>query len=186
MNLTSFSDFKEEIMKMGITNPRIEFNNKTIKVIAQPDIYDLSDLTLALFFSSLFLFSDILLIPSIICFILFGHRLFLNFKGCGIFTIDFDTKTITAKNRFFLINLVRKVFGITCKNQFSSVKQISYTDKSLIDKLGYLRFTKRYFLFLETYKDIPIAISQFNKEEDAKTIVSILRKFLLNKEKIIA
>ena len=186
METLSFSDFRTEIEKTGITNPKIKFDNHLVIVIARPDFSDLIDLLTTLLLSFLFLLNTILIIVSLPCFVLFWHRLFLNFKGCGIIKIDFDEKTITAKNRFFLINLVRKVFGITTKNKFSSLKEISYTESSLIDKLGYLRFKKRYYLFLETVKDAPIAISQFEKEKDARIIEVILKKFLLSKEKIIA
>lgn len=180
-----FSDFRNEVEKTSFTNPKIKFDSHSITVIARPDLSDLTDLFIILIFSFLFLLKTILLVISVPCFVLFWHRLFVNFKGCGIFRIDFVLETINIKNRLVFINVARRIFGITTENRFSSIKEISYTENSLIDKLGYLRFKKRYILFLETFKDIPIAISQFEREKDVKAIVSILKKFLLSKEKII-
>ena len=185
MGALSFSDFREEVEKIGLRNPTIKFKNHTLKIITLPDFNDLIDLIILLLLSSSFVVSSSLLILSLICFTLFWYRLYTNFIGFDIFQIDFNTKTINTRNRIFLINIIRKVFGISTENKFSSIKEISYKESPLLDKLGFIRVKNRYLLLLETFKDPPIAISQFKNEKEIEKIMSILKKFVLNKEEII-
>jgi|KBSSwiStaDraftv2_1062776.scaffolds.fasta_scaffold493756_2 hypothetical protein len=185
MGAASFSDFEEEIKKIGLRNPIVKFENRSLKIITTPDFNDIMDLIILLTFSFTFIIDNSLLILSLICFSLFWYRLYTNFIGFDIFQIDFNTNTINTRNRIFLINFIRKVFGIRAENKFSDIKEIGYKENPLLDKLGFIRIRKRYFLLLETIKDPPIAISQFKDEKEIEKIIFILKKFILNKEKII-
>lgn len=186
MEVSNFSDFKEEIEKSGLKKSILEFGNYTLKITTPFDFNDLLDILILLLLSTVFLFSSTLLFVSFLCFLLFWHRLFLNFRGIGIFKIDFTTKTVRIKNRIFIINILRKFFGVKSENKFNAIKEIRYEESSLMDKLAFMQSKTTYLLLIETSQDAPIAASRFEKEEDAKIMVLIFEKFLLDKEKIIA
>lgn len=186
MEVSNFSDFKEEIEKSEIKKSILEFGNNTFKITTPFDFNDLLDILILLLLSTVFLFSSTLLFVSLLCFLLFWHRLFMNFRGIGILEVDFTAKTIRIKNRVFIINILRNLFGIKSKNMFTAIKEIRFEESSLMDKLGFIQQKTTYLLLIETFQDAPIAASRFVKEEDAKILVRIFEKFLLDKEKIIA
>jgi hypothetical protein len=155
MEALNYSDFREEIEKIGLRNPIIKFKNSSVKIITLPDFNDLIDLVILLLFSSLFVVDSSLLILSLICFALFWYRLYTNFIGFDIFQIDFNTKTINTRNRIFLINIIRKIFGISTENKFSAIKEISYKESPLLDKLGFIRVKSRYLFYWKPSK-IPL------------------------------
>jgi hypothetical protein len=186
MEVSSFSDFRKEIEKSDLKKSIIDLGNYTFKIVTPFDFSDLIDLVMLLLFSSVFLLYSSLLVISILSFSLFWHRLYINFRGIGILKIDFMAKKITIKNRVFIINILRKIFEINPENKFNSIKEIRYEESSLMDKLGFIQLKKTYLLLIETFKDTPVAVSRFESEEDVKTLTSILKKFLLTEEKIIA
>lgn len=186
MEVSNFSKFKEEIEKSGLKKSIFEFGNYTFKITTPFDFSDLLDILILLSLSTVFLFSSTLLFISFLCFLLFWHRLFMNFRGIGIFKVDFTAKTIRIKNRVFIINILRSIFRVKSENKFNTIKEIRYEESSLMDKLGFIQQKTTYLLLIETSQDAPIAASRFEEEEDAKIIVSIFEKFLLDKEKIIA
>ena len=184
MEASHFAEFRQAIEKANVKSPKIKFSSSSAEIVSSPDIRKIVDLIVLLFFSVVFLFYSPLLILSLIAFVLFWHRLYLNFRGICSLLIDFTDETVTVKNKIFLINAGRQLWGIKKRNKFSAIKELSLKESSLIDKLGYTQSKNRYILYLETYKDPPIAINEFKKEEDARTITSLLQKFLIPKEKL--
>ncbi len=77
------------------------------------------------------------------------------------------------------------MFGTKTKIIFSEIKEISYKEGSLLDRFGTGKYSTRYNLLLETTDDPPVSISQFRNEKDVTDVVSALKKFLLNNERII-
>lgn len=179
-----YSDFKEELEKIEFTNHKVTITDESLKIVTMINWGDVLDLIIALLLSSSFLVSTSLLIPSLLCFVLFWHRLYVNFRGIGIVQINFRTTTIVINNRIFLINIFRRIFGIPSKSQFNAVEEISFQESSLMDRLGYLQLTKKYLVLLETTKDAPLAITQFKNEENAKAMVAFLKKIFVAMKKL--
>lgn len=181
MTASKFIDFKKELSNTGIKETNMRFQDSTVTLITPINWEDMLDLGIMLLLSFSVFFNTSLLILSAIAFVIFWHRLYMNCRGLGILTINLVERNINIRNRIILINIIRKIFGIKEKHQFSSIIDIRYEDNALIDKLGYLQ-TRRFLLLIETHKYPPVSVTQTKNEDEIKKITAFLRKFLQNKD----
>lgn len=184
MDIHNLSTFQKEIQEIGFKNPKIKFNSGLIKIVTLPFFDDIIFQLVLWTLSLTFLFNNSLLFPSIIFFGLSCYYFYMNFIGWDICQIDFNTKNIYFKNRIFILNLSRKIFGIRSKLAFSDINTLGYKQGTLIKSGLYLN-DNRFYIVLNSKYDPSIIISQFKSEKDAENLASILRKFILPKEKII-
>lgn len=186
MEVLNFSDFQKEIQEIRIKNPKFNFDHRSVQIITIPYFFDIFNQILVWFVSIFLALNNSTLFFGVAVFIWTLYFFYTNFIGLGMCLVDFNTKTISFRNRIFLFNIVRRIFSIKQEVKFSDIKKVAYKKGSDLYLSRVSRGTARYYLLLETYKDPAIIISQFKKEEDAEKITSILRKFILHKEKIIA
>ncbi|OSZ80510.1 hypothetical protein CAP36_04460 [Chitinophagaceae bacterium IBVUCB2] len=183
MAISNVSEFKKEIEEIGLKNPKIKFDNHSIKIVTLPYFNDIFLLVFLGIGSSLFVFEFAVIFGSIICFCAFWYFLYFYFIGLGICQIDFSTKTLTYKNRIFLLNLLRRFFGFKRQINFSEIKKISCKEGLQLD-ISSSSYQSRYHLFIETQDNPGVSITQFKTEKEAQFFVAALQKFLLSKEKL--
>jgi len=184
MGVPTFSDFQKEIEKKDFKNPQIKFGFQSIKITVIPYFNDvlyqilLWAISISLLFNNSTLFWGLLLIAFSF------HFFYTNFIGLNICTIDFTLKTVVFKNRFFILNVTRKLFGTKTEINFSEIKIINFKEGALLDRFRRASLESRYHLLIETYNDPAIVVSQFKKEDEAENIALLLNKFILNKKNI--
>ena len=184
MGINSFSDFQTEIEKKSFKNPQIKFGFQSIKIIVLPYFNDVLFQILLWAISIFLLFNNSTLFWGLLIVAISFHFFYTNFIGLNICTIDFTLKTIVFKNRFFLLNIIRKLFGTKTEINFSEIKTINFKEGALLDRFSRASLESRYHILIETYNDPAVIISQFKKEGDAEDIVSLLNKFIINKKNI--
>ncbi len=185
MTARQFSAFQEEMKGQFSDNPTIIFEFYTATIITRAFLRDKIELA----FSSLPLLLLVFGWPGIIFIGLFLPvwliYFYSQFIGVGTLTIDFITKTVTIKNKFAFLNWRRRILKVKSEFAFSEIIEIGHKHGPFLDRLG-RGIKRRSLLFFETDSDWEIFASQFSNEEKAENIVNALRKFLLNKEEIIA
>jgi hypothetical protein len=182
MSVLSFSDLQKELKAEEFKNPKITFGFNSFTLTSRVffnDIFGLCffwtiSISLCLHSSGLF-FGILFLIVS--CYFFYWQ-----FIGLNICIIDFTAKKISIRNRIFLLNILRKYFGPKTEFYFSDIKEISFKDGVLLDRLS--GYKTRSLLIIETYSDPAIVTSQFKKEEDANKIAGILKKFIMDNKKL--
>ena len=185
MTALQFSAFKEEMNGQFSYNPAIIFEFYTATIITRSLLEDKIVLAvLAIpFFLSFFdwpwLIISALILP--VWLIYFYSR----FISMGKLTIDFISKTVTIKNEYDLLNWGRRIFKVKTEFAFSDIIEIGHKHGPFLDRLG-RGIIRRSLLFFETDSDWEVFASQFSSEEKAENVVNTLRKFMLNKEEIIA
>ncbi len=184
MGVTDFSDFQTEIEKKNFKNPKIKFGFQSIKITALPYFNDIFFQIFIWVISIFFLFNNSTLFWGLLVIAISFHFFYTNFIGLNICIIDFTLKTIVFKNRLFILNVIRKIFGTKTEINFSEIKTINFKEGALLDRLRRASLESRYHLLIETYNDPAVIISQFKKEGDAEDIVSLLNKFIINKKNI--
>ena len=184
MEVLHFSDFQQEIISVGLKNPKTTIDFNSVKLAPLPFFNDI----LGQFFlwgGSCIVFLDpVFLFASLLIFCVSLYFLYFHFIGMNVCRIDFTEKKITIKNRIFIFNWIRNLWGMNQSINFNDIKEIRYQEGKLLDRFRYASPT-RYLLTIETFLNPSITASQFKKEEEAQKIVTIFKKFILNKEKII-
>jgi hypothetical protein len=185
-HLHHFAELQKDLTNQQLKNPAIKVGLHSVRLEGYPFGGDIAwqlflwTASFILFSKTEFLFGAIFILCASLYFFYFL------FIGLNVCTIDFASKTLHIRNRIFVFNWLRKLFGTRQTILFSELRKIDYKEGFLLDRFNRFAYRSRYLLVIDSLSDAGIIASQFKKEADARKIALILQKFLLINERIIA
>lgn len=84
MEVLNFSEFQKEIERIGLKNPKIKFDFRSIKIITSPYFDDILIQLIFWLGSFIFLFDNTFLLPSFFIFCGSWYFFYMNFIGLDI------------------------------------------------------------------------------------------------------